>query len=129
MEIRLVATSFDGVTKFAKYKNFWLENEADYYCLHAGVHFEGYSTVDWVHSDGMQFTTPDVDRDLKSGGNCAEIFRSSWWMTACYRLNFNGPWQLSENVAAHAQGIIWYTWKGYALSLKTSTMSIREIND
>ena len=44
-----------------------------------------------AYHNGMQFTTIDVNNDLKSGENCAAYEKfGGWWFNTCADVNLNG---------------------------------------
>jgi hypothetical protein len=50
-----------------------------------------------AYHNGKQFTTIDVDNDLRSGLNCAadEKF-GGWWFKSCANVNLNGLFSLCD---------------------------------
>ena len=74
--------------------------------------------------NGMKFTTEDVDNDIFVNGNCAHKFKGAWWYNKCHSSNLNGH-NLAVNTTSYADGVIWFQFKGYHYSLKTSEMKVR----
>ncbi|XP_066925554.1 fibrinogen-like protein 1 [Clytia hemisphaerica] len=117
MDIRLDAVDFEGSKKWVTFKNFSIENEANYYRL---IH------DDWrLNMNGMEFSTPDVDRDTYVEGNCAEDYSSGWWHGNCFRMNFNGVYRNTPTPPGMRQGIVWKSWKTENVLLKEASIMIR----
>jgi len=72
------------------------------------------------YHNGMQFTTIDVDNDMKSRFNCAadEKF-GGWWYKKCACVNLNG---LYGNMSSYYGAIFWRGWQDYIPMKKTSMM-------
>ena len=73
---------------------------------------------------GMMFSTRDQDNDEAPGASCAHTFKGAWWYSACHACNLNGQY-LNGVVESHADGVIWYDWKGLYYSLKSVEMKVR----
>ena len=74
-----------------------------------------------AYQNGMQFTTIDVDNDLKSGRNCASSVKfGGWWYKACADVNLNGRY---GNVTSKG-AIYWLGWQQYK-PMKTTSMMIK----
>ena len=71
----------------------------------------------------MQFTTKDQGNDIE-GSNCAAKYKGAWWYKNCHAANLNGQY-LGGPHDSFADGINWYTFRGYKYSLKRSEMKIR----
>jgi hypothetical protein len=76
-----------------------------------------------VYHIGAAFTTKDSDND-HNGGNCAIAYKGAWWYKNCHLSNLNGQY-LYGTQTSYADGVIWYHWKGYYYSLKSTSMKIR----
>ena len=71
-----------------------------------------------AYHNGMQFTTIDVDNDLRSGKNCAADEKlGGWWYNKCAKANLNG---LYGNVSSY-HAIYWLGWQTYT-PMKTTYM-------
>ncbi|XP_063411544.1 microfibril-associated glycoprotein 4-like [Mytilus trossulus] len=118
---------FDGNSRYAEYIEFSIGDAATNYILNV----DGYSgnagdslMISGKHNhNGMMFSTIDRDND-KSPDNCAKRFKGAWWYHACHKANLNGAY-LGGQIPSYADGIIWYTWKGYDYSLKSTKMMIK----
>ena len=75
-----------------------------------------------AYHNGMQFTTIDVDNDLRSGEHCAadEKF-GGWWFFVCADANLNGLYGTVSSYGA----IYWYDWQYYTPMKTTSMMAKR----
>ena len=75
-----------------------------------------------AYHNGMQFTTIDVDNDLRNGRNCAanEKF-GGWWFNDCAYANLNGLYGTVSSFGA----IYWHAWRNYTPMKTTSMMAKR----
>ena len=73
-----------------------------------------------TYHNGMQFTTIDVDNDMKSSLHCAadEKF-GGWWYKTCACVNLSG---LYGNVSSYYGAIFWSGWQDYIPMKKTYMM-------
>ena len=70
----------------------------------------------------MQFTTIDVDNDLRSGKNCAAYEKfCGWWFKVCADVNLNGLYGTVSSKSA----IYWLGWQYYTPMKTTSMMAKR----
>ena len=128
MEIKLEAYSFQDEKNHAVYRNFWIEDEANYYRLHAGIFERGHDGDNWLFGDNMEFSTKDVERDISANMNCAVKYPSGWWHSACFYMNFNGVYRQTETAPSPAEGIVWSSWKKWDILLKRVFMAIRRLD-
>ncbi|XP_066935394.1 angiopoietin-related protein 2-like [Clytia hemisphaerica] len=92
MDIMFIATAYDWSEINARYEGFFIEDETTNYKVHSGTYKEGTSAdykADWLDHDGMEFSTPDRDNDLYSGGKCAQYKEGGWWFKSCSEISFN----------------------------------------
>ncbi|CAC5359340.1 unnamed protein product [Mytilus coruscus] len=74
--------------------------------------------------NGMMFSTKDRDNDRYSAYNCAQTYKGAWCHKACHYANLNGAY-LGAPHLSFADGIEWFTWKGYHYSLKSTKMMFK----
>ncbi|XP_078478610.1 LOW QUALITY PROTEIN: fibrinogen-like protein 1, partial [Lampetra planeri] len=136
--LRINLEDFDGNQHYAEYKNFKVADEKDHYRLTfgdymgtAGDALSGSYQVgvsDWASHQGMKFSTYDRDND-NYNRNCAEEDKGGWWFNRCHSAHLNGLYYPSGHYSGLTDdGIVWYTWKGWWYSLKTSIMKLRRMD-
>ena len=75
-----------------------------------------------AYHNGMQFTTTDVDNDLRSAENCAADAKfGGWWFNTCADASLNGLYGTVSSYGA----IYWYAWQYYTPMKTTSMMAKR----
>ena len=75
--------------------------------------------------NGMMFTTKDEDNDKSSRyGNCAVTYKGAWWYKDCHESNLNGHYLRGSYTASYANGVNWFSCRGYRYSLKKTEMKI-----
>ena len=112
---------------FARYTNFSVRGEAEGYKLALSGFNRSSTAGDSLSShSGEMFSTYDSDQD-KHADNCAEIYKGGWWYRNCHESNLNGIWYEGGNLADFRvpDGIIWESWVGDMLSLKSTVLAIR----
>ena len=84
-----------GEWLWAEYDNMTVESQNNNYTLHvtgyhgnAGDAFNDARRVRW-QSNGMPFSTPDVDNDQQPTGSCAHFRSCGWWFAWCSLSNLN----------------------------------------
>ncbi|XP_041653869.1 fibrinogen-like protein 1 [Cheilinus undulatus] len=133
--LRIILEDFDGNLRYAEYRNVRVASEKDQYRLNFGAYvgtagdaLSGtYETgvSDWASHQGMKFSTYDQDND-KYGGNCAKEDSGGWWFNRCHSAHLNGRYYRNGHYSAVTDdGIVWYPWRGWWYSLKTSIMKLR----
>jgi len=81
---------------WAEYDNMTIESEDNNYKLHVtGYHGNAGDAFNDDHavgspSNGMMFSTPDVDNDLYLEKNCASLRGAGWWFRRCSTSSPNG---------------------------------------
>ncbi|XP_028272322.1 fibrinogen-like protein 1 [Parambassis ranga] len=135
--LRIYLEDFDGNQRYAEYKNFKVADEKDYYHLTFGAYvgtagdaLSGNYQVrvsEWASHQGIKFSTYDQDND-NYNGNCAQEDKGGWWFNKCHSAHLNGLYYPSGHYsAATDDGIVWYPWRGWWYSLKTSILKLRPI--
>jgi len=85
-----------GQWMWAEYDNMTIESEDNNYKLHVtGYHGNAGDAFNDDHavgspSNGMMFSTPDVDNDLYLEKNCASLRGAGWWFRRCSTSSPNG---------------------------------------
>ncbi|XP_073343203.1 fibrinogen-like protein 1 [Pagrus major] len=136
--LRINLEDFDGNQRYAEYKNFQLANEEDHYRLTfgsyvgtAGDALSGSYQVGvsgWASHQGIKFSTYDQDND-NYGGNCAQEDNGGWWFNKCHSAHLNGKYYPNGHYSASTDdGVVWYPWRGWWYSLKTSVMKLRPVD-
>ena len=114
---------FDGVKKYAQYSFFSVGNADTNYTLNVG----GYTATAgdaMGYSNGMAFSTPDVDNDADSR-HCARQFHfGGAWTRNCAAANLNGLYKSGWH--DQAEGVVhWYHFKSSPrYSLKFAEMKL-----
>ncbi|XP_068163563.1 fibrinogen-like protein 1 [Antennarius striatus] len=136
--LRINLEDFDGNQRYAEYKNFKVANEMDRYRLTFGAYvgtagdaLSGSYRVgvsDWASHQGMAFSTYDQDNDNYKG-NCALEDKGGWWFNKCHSAHLNGLYYPTGHYSALTDdGVVWYPWRGWWYSLKTSIMKLRPVD-
>ncbi|KAI9525135.1 hypothetical protein NQZ68_009324 [Dissostichus eleginoides] len=136
--LRINLGDFDGSQRYAEYKNFQVANEKDHYRLAfesyvgtAGDALSGSYQVgasEWASHQGIKFSTHDKDNDNYKG-NCAQEDNGGWWFNKCHSAHLNGMYYPNGHYSALTDnGVVWYTWRGWWYSLKTSSMKLRPMD-
>ena len=73
---------------------------------------------------GARFSTRDFDQDTHPS-SCSQSYKGGWWYTSCHSANPNGLY-LRGNHTSYANGVNWYSFRGYYHSLKTFEMKLRK---
>ncbi len=122
--LRVDMESFDGDTAYAVYDSFAVGNADTNYQLTIGS-YTGTAGDSLAYHNGMEFSTRDRDNDQSSGTHCAELGRGGWWYNGCYYSSLNSPYVDAPGDSSDRRGIIWYHWKGWFKSVKSTEMKIR----
>ncbi|XP_043942857.1 microfibril-associated glycoprotein 4-like [Protopterus annectens] len=131
LELRIDLEDFEGKKVYAKYKNFTLSpqsinGEQEGYRLFIHGFVDGGAGSALTYQNGTKFTTYDRDQDEHGGLNCAKTYSGAFWYNGCHHANPNGLY-LSGQHSSFANGVNWYTWKGFYYSLKVVEMKIRPV--
>ncbi|XP_074066836.1 ficolin-2-like [Macrotis lagotis] len=122
-ELRIDFNDFEGNHSFAKYTSFQIAGEAENYKLILGSFVEGDAGDSLTYHNNMPFSTKDRDNDPYSN-NCAVLYSGAWWYKECHHSNLNGLY-LGGSHGSFANGINWYSGKGYYYSYKVAEMKLR----
>ncbi|KAM4621405.1 fibrinogen-like protein 1 [Polymixia lowei] len=133
--VRINLADFEGNQRYAEYTGFKVANEQDHYQMAFGTYsgtagdaLSGNYQADvsvWASHQGMRFSTYDQDND-NYNGNCAQEDKGGWWFNRCHSANLNGLYYPRGHYSATTDdGVVWYTWRGWWYSLKTTVMMLR----
>uniref|UniRef100_A0AAG5DJX5 Fibrinogen C-terminal domain-containing protein n=1 Tax=Anopheles atroparvus TaxID=41427 RepID=A0AAG5DJX5_ANOAO len=125
-ELLLILEDYDGNTAYALYDRFQIGSEAEKYKLTVGKYSgtAGEDALSYHH--GMKFCTFDQENDKSDDINCAENRYGAWWFSNCANCHLNGKYRRKgEHLSTDYQGVLWYQWKGYDYSLKSTKMMLR----
>ena len=121
--LRVDLEDFDGNKRYATYSTFKVGNaDTEYTLTVSGFGGNAGDSLIYPHN-GMKFSTKDNDND-KTSANCAISYKGAWWYNKCHRSNLNGLYLVGSH-SSFANGVNWYTFKGYYYSLKTTEMKLR----
>lgn len=121
-QLRIDLIAQDGMTGYAEYAPFSIENEALQYKLHIGG-FRGNVGDSLTYHNQMKFTAKDRDNDGIKKYNCADRYGGGWWYRNCHSSNLNGIYLNDE----YGKGLNWKSWRGHSESMKNSEMKIRPV--
>jgi len=126
-QLRVDMQDFEGNTAYAQYASFSVGDSASKYILslsgYSGTAGDSLGSSSGRHN-GHRFSTRDQDNDVH-GSNCAQRYKGGWWYDRCHISNLNGLYHGGSH-SSYADGVNWYTWKGYYYSLKFTEMKLRE---
>ena len=123
-QLRVDMRDFDGNSAYAKYTSFSVGDSASKYILSVSG-YSGTAGDSLTYHNGQRFSTRDQDNDSGSGGSCAQLWKGAWWYNNCHYSNLNGLYHGGAH-SSFADGVNWYTWKGYYYSLKFTEMKVRQ---
>ena len=123
-ELRVDLWDWEGRTAHARYNSFWIGDASSQYAIFVDGYSGDAGDSLTVHN-GMRFSTPERDNDIRTGVNCATSHFGSWWYRNCLHSNLNGPYSTSATVP-HTKGVMWYHWKNsWTYSMKRAEMKVR----
>ncbi|XP_007521569.2 ficolin-1-like [Erinaceus europaeus] len=120
-ELRVDLVDFEGNHKFAHYRMFRIETEAEDYKLMLGDFVGGTAGDALTIHNGKTFSTKDKGMD---SSRCAQVYQGAWWYASCHLSNLNGHY-LGGAHHSYANGINWNSWRGYNYSYRLSEMKLR----
>ncbi|XP_060665230.1 ficolin-2-like [Drosophila nasuta] len=123
-ELYILLGDFANETRYARYNNFVIGNEKEFYKLkELGIYFGNAGDALKYHKNEM-FSTADKIKHVP--GICAKMFESGWWFASCYYCNLNGKYAFS-NTDEESDSVEWRKWK--RLPMKFAQMMIRPITN
>ena len=127
-KLRVDMRDFEGNSAYAQYTSFSVGDSSSKYTLsvsgYSGTAGDSLTRSGYGNHAGSSFSTRDQDNDAHDS-NCAQLFKGGWWYNMCHYSNLNGLYHGGAH-SSHADGVNWYTWKGYHYSLKFTEMKLRE---
>ena len=116
IKIAIIGQDFNDELRVLYFDGFYIENEQSGYKIHAGAFSTDSPSPqslanNWLEKDGVSFSTKDNENDRHSVVHCAVKFKTAGWLTSCFKLNFNGPSSVDEDIQNWI-GIVWISWKG-----------------
>ncbi|XP_019725370.1 fibrinogen-like protein 1 [Hippocampus comes] len=136
--LRIHLEDFEGNQRHAEYRNFKVADEKDHYRLTFGAYTGTAGDAlsgsyqagvsDWASHQGISFSTFDKDNDNYQG-SCAQEDKGGWWFNKCHSAHLNGRYYPGGYYSGLTDdGVVWYTWRGWWYSLKSSIMKLRPDN-
>ena len=126
-ELRVDMQDFEGNSSYAQYTSFSVGDSASKYILtvsgYSGTAGDSLDNDSYGHN-GFRFSTRDQDNDAISD-SCAQLYKGGWWYNRCHISNLNGLYHGGPH-SSLADGVNWWTWKGFYYSLKFTEMKLRE---
>ncbi|XP_039944747.1 tenascin-X-like isoform X3 [Hirundo rustica] len=128
-ELRIdLRTAHDSA--FALYRDFAVGSAEERYRLRVGA-FSGTAGDALSYHSGSPFSTRDRDsrdpRDRRDPSGrprpppCAVAYGGAWWYRNCHYANLNGLYGTPRD----HQGIHWFPWKGFDVSIPFTEMKLR----
>nr|XP_031363385.1 tenascin-X-like [Lonchura striata domestica] len=115
---------------FALYRDFAVGSAEERYRLRVGA-FSGTAGDALSYHSGSPFSTRDRDsrdpRDRRDPSGrprpppCAVAYGGAWWYRNCHYANLNGRYGTPRD----HQGIHWFPWKGFNVSIPFTEMKLR----
>ncbi|XP_022107436.1 ficolin-2-like isoform X2 [Acanthaster planci] len=123
--LRVDLEDFENNTAYAVYNTFRVADGRNNYRLRV-ARYSGTAGNSLARLQRVRpaFSTKDRDNDSDDTKNCAVTYSGAWWYRSCHSSNLNGMY-LRGWTGLHAQGIIWFHWKGNRYSLKRTEMKIK----
>ncbi|XP_062132249.1 fibrinogen-like protein 1 isoform X3 [Drosophila sulfurigaster albostrigata] len=120
-ELFVFLGDFSNQTRYARYSNFVIGNEKEFYELKVLGNYSGTVRDSLLNHINRKFSTPDKDFTTTK---CAQSFKSGWWFASCYWSNLNGEYKHFGN-DDDDYSIRWNQWT--LKPLKFAQMMIRPI--
>ncbi|XP_065092362.1 microfibril-associated glycoprotein 4-like [Ochlerotatus camptorhynchus] len=121
-ELAIVVEGFDGDKAVARYSEFAIGSEVEFYNLSKLGTYSGTANDSLTYHSGVNFSTFDRDND-EHDSNCALTYIGAWWYKACHYSNLNSRYG-SQGLPNRI--VVWRKWKGDSYALKKTRMMIRQ---
>uniref|UniRef100_A0A1I8JEP8 Fibrinogen C-terminal domain-containing protein n=1 Tax=Macrostomum lignano TaxID=282301 RepID=A0A1I8JEP8_9PLAT len=98
LPVRWEFSDWNGTLNWMENAFFQVDSATTKYRVSVGEQLMDRSTVKQCSDNstssmnGQQFSAPDQDNDVATGGSCAAFYGGGWWMQACCCLFPNGPY-------------------------------------
>ena len=124
-ELRVDMRDFEGNSAYAQYTSFSVGDSSSKYILMVSG-YSGTAGDDLAWQNGQKFSTRDQKNDAAAHDHhCAQVYKGAWWYNTCHYSNLNGLYHGGPH-SSFADGVNWYTWKGFYYSLKFMEMKLRQ---
>ncbi|KFB35713.1 hypothetical protein ZHAS_00002612 [Anopheles sinensis] len=124
-ELIVEVMDFEGNNGYAKYDEFEIGSEAEFYALKKLGAYSGTAGDSMSFSRNKNFSTFDQNND-QTGKTCAKDSIGAWWYYGCTQTNLNGRRRYARNDGTLMS---WYHLKEDWRGLSFSRMMIRDIID
>lgn len=121
-ELAIVMEGFDGDKAVARYSDFAIGSEEEFYNLNKLGTYSGTANDSLSYHSNGRFSTFDRDND-EHETHCASVYIGAWWYKACHHSNLNSRYD--PNGAAN-KIVVWRQWKGDSYALKKTRMMIKQ---
>ncbi|KAM6288767.1 LOW QUALITY PROTEIN: tenascin-X-like, partial [Aegotheles albertisi] len=108
---------------FARYRNFRIAGPGEHFRLRLGG-YRGTAGDALSYHSGSPFSTHDHDPRGRPRP-CARSYGGAWWYHNCHYANLNGRYGATTG----HQGIHWFPWKGFDVSIPFTEMKLRPQRD
>ncbi|XP_051858412.1 ficolin-1-like isoform X2 [Drosophila albomicans] len=125
-ELYILLGDFEHKTRYARYNNFVIGNETEFYKLEELGIYSGNAGESLSAHKNKKFST--VNKFHHSGSNpCAKNYNSGWWFfnKGCYASNLNGRYAFTDR-DKDIPSMDWNEWK--LRPMKFAHMMIRPVN-
>ncbi|KAM3910774.1 ficolin-1-B-like [Leptodactylus fuscus] len=123
VQLRVDLKDLANIHTYALYSDFGVSSEAQNYTLGPVQFLVGSAGDSLSMHKNNKFSTKDMDND-RVPHNCAKTYSGAWWYNDCHKSNLNGLY-LRGNHSSYANGVNWFSGKGYKYSYQVSEMKIR----
>ncbi|XP_046866850.1 microfibril-associated glycoprotein 4-like [Drosophila willistoni] len=119
-ELYVHLEDFEGNTRFARYDEFYIENEHESYKMSKLGTYTGNAGDSLDYHRGQKFSTYDGEN------NCAIGKSGAWWYKNCQNSNLFGQYYGGEfDSKLGYSGMNWDHWRGGYYSYKSIKMMVR----
>nr|XP_019931245.2 microfibril-associated glycoprotein 4-like [Aedes albopictus] len=120
-ELAIQMEGFDGEKAVARYSEFAIGSEAEFYNLIKLGTYNGTAEDSLSYHSGGKFSTFDRDND-EHETHCASVYIGAWWYKACHMSNLNSRYGATGQPN---RIVVWRKWKGDSYALRKTRMMIK----